>query len=128
VVLIAAVAAAALAASAHLFIFVSESILFSRSSTLRMLEVQPADAGAVRLWAFHQGVYNALLAALAVAGAVALVVGGVTVGRTMLGAAFGMMAVAAAALLIADRRRARVPGFLAQAVPAVGGIVAVLLL
>lgn len=120
-----AVAALLVAPTLHLYVFVHESILFSRPATLRMLEVEPQHAPAVRLWAFHQGVYNALLAAVAVAGAVALLIGYRQVGATLMVASGGSMVVAAAALLLADRRRARVPGFIAQAVPAAVALVLV---
>ena len=106
------------ATALHLYVFAHESILFTRPATQRMLEVEPQHAAAVRLWAFHQGVYNALLAGAALVGAVALLAGDEQLGLPLtLPAAVSMIA-AAFALLVADRRRARVPGFLAQALPA----------
>lgn len=113
-----AVAAAAVAAALHAFMFARESLMFSRPSTQQMLEVAAADVPAVRLWALHQGVYNLLLGGTALAGAVAVVAGSTRVGATLLTASGIFMLVAAAALMAVDRRRARVPGFLAQAVPA----------
>jgi putative membrane protein len=105
------------AAGMHAYIFTLESVRFSRTATLRMLEVQPQHADAVRLWAYHQGVYNLLLALTAAAGAALALTGDPLPGRTLLWASSTTMVVAALALLLADRRPARVPGFLAQAVP-----------
>lgn len=108
---------ALIAAAMHAYIFTMESVRFGRTATLRMLGVQPQHADAVRLWAFHQGVYNLLLALTAAAGAALVVTGEVLPGRTLLWASSITMVIAALALLLADRRAARVPGFLAQAVP-----------
>jgi putative membrane protein len=113
----AAVGAAAVAAGMHAYIFARESLLFSRPSTRQMLEVDKAHAEAIRLWAFHQGVYNALLAAISVAGILSAVLDVGLVATTLLTTSSVAMIVAALTLLVADPRRARLPGCLAQAAP-----------
>jgi putative membrane protein len=119
-----AATAAATAAVVHSYMFVKESLQFSRPQTLRMLEVPVEDAGAVRLWAFHQGVYNLLLGATATAGGTLLLTGFRVAGSTLLAAAAVSMTAAAAALLAADPRPQRIPGFLAQAAPALTALIA----
>lgn len=108
---------ALLAAAMHTYIFTMESVRFSRTATLHMLEIQPQHADAVRLWAYHQGVYNLLLALTATIGAALALTGETVPGRTLLLASSTTMVIAALALLLADRRTARIPGFLAQAIP-----------
>ena len=124
--LVVAAAAALVAASLHSWMFVQESVRFSRPSTLAMLEVQPAHADAVRLWAYHQGVYNVLLGGLAAIGALLLATGATAAGTTLVGAASAAMVLAATALLLADRRRGRLPGFVGQALPPAIAVIALL--
>jgi len=119
-----AAAAASIAAATHVFMFAVESLLFGRISTRRMLEIPERHAAAVRLWAYHQGVYNLLLGAMSAAGAIGLVLGSSIGGRTLLLASNAAMVVAALALIGVDRRRERVPGALAQALPAAVCLVA----
>jgi putative membrane protein len=120
-----AVAAAGTAAVVHGYMFVKESVQFTHPRTLRMLEVPDEHAGAVRLWAYHQGVYNLLLGATAAAGGALLLTGSRVPGGTLLAAAATSMTVAAAALLAADPRPERIPGFLAQAAPALTALTAI---
>jgi putative membrane protein len=124
VALAGAAAAGLVAAATHAYMFVRESVLFQRPSTLSMLEVPPDQAAVVRLWAYHQGVYNLLLGAMAAIGAIEVLIGALDVGRTLLFASAAAMTVAATALLGVDRRRERVPGFVAQALPAFACLVA----
>ena len=112
------VAASTVAAVMHGWIFIQESVLFTRPATQRMLEVAPQHASAVRLWAYHQGIYNLLLALTALVGAVEIVIGAVLIAQTMIITSSVSMVVAAVALLLIDPRRGRLPGFLAQALPA----------
>jgi putative membrane protein len=122
-----AVCASVVAAVLHGYIFVLESLMFSRAGTQQMFEVAAADAPAVRLWAFHQGIYNLLLGATALAGAAAAAAGATTAGLTLMTAAGIFMVLAAVALVAADPRRARLPGFLAQAGPSAATLLAVIL-
>ncbi|MFI5916560.1 DUF1304 domain-containing protein [Dactylosporangium sp. NPDC051541] len=119
--------AMSVAAAMHGYVFVRESVLFSRSSTRRMFEVAPEHAGAIRLWAFHQGVYNLLLGTTALVGAIALLAGASTIGVTLIVAAGVFMIVAAVTLVVADPRRVRVPGLFAQALPPSVALVALAL-
>jgi putative membrane protein len=105
------------ATAAHGYVFARESLLFSRPSTQRMFEVAAADVGAVRLWAFHQGVYNLLLGATSLAGAIGVLAGASTAGPALVVASSTSMIVAAVTLVAADPRRARIPGLVAQALP-----------
>lgn len=114
---IVATVAMLVATIAHVFMFARESLLFQRPSSQRMLEIQPAHASAIRLWAYHQGIYNLLLGGTGLAGALALLAGGAEAGVALILAAAVSMITAAVALLAVDRRVARIPGFLAQAVP-----------
>lgn len=111
------IAAAVVAAALHLYVFARESLLHSRTSTRRMLEIDAVHAEAVRLWAFHQGVYHALLAAITGSGVIAALTHATTVATALLTASGAAMVVTALALLIADPRRARLAGFCAQALP-----------
>jgi putative membrane protein len=99
------------------YVFVRESLLFDQPSTRRMFEVAPEQAGAIRLRAFHQGVYNLLVGTTALVGAIALLDGATTVGITLIVAAGSFMVIAAIALVVADPRRGRIPGLFAQALP-----------
>jgi putative membrane protein len=121
-----AAAAMVAAAALHLYVFARESLLFSRPSTQRMFEVEALQATAVRLWAYHQGIYNALLGGVAAAGAVALLLGDRTVGATLTIASGVSMIIAAATLVMADRRPSRIPGLLTQAVPPAAGLLLLL--
>jgi putative membrane protein len=108
------VAAGLLAAGVHSWVFVLESLLFGRAAVQRMFEVGPQHAAAVRPWAFHQGVYNLLLAGAVLVG---LAVAG-PAGRLVVAVATGSMVVAGVALVAFDPRRERVAGMVAQCVPA----------
>ncbi|WP_267423599.1 MULTISPECIES: DUF1304 family protein [unclassified Curtobacterium] len=115
------------AAAMHWWMFVQESILFARhSKTQRMVGVAPAAVQAVQLWAFHQGVYNLLLGALGATGSLFLLLGHTATGTALFVAAAVSMIAAAGALLAVDRRRQRLPGFAAQALPAIIALTALL--
>lgn len=117
------------AAAMHWWMFAQESVLFPRRpGTQRMLDVAPGAVPAVRLWAFHQGVYNFLLGAIGVAGSLLLLASQAAIGATLLVAAAVSMIAAAGALLAVDCRRQRLPGFAAQALPAVIALITLLTL
>lgn len=98
---------ASLAALLHVYIFVLESVRFTRPSTLRVFGVRPADVAAVRPWALNQGWYNLFLAVQALVGVVLVASGTVGVGVALLVAGVGSMLAAALVLVGSDRRRAR---------------------
>jgi putative membrane protein len=112
------------AAFTHLWIFVMESVRFSRPGVHAMFEIRAADVAVVRPWAFHQGCYNALLAAQVLAGLAAVHLGAVTGGRALVLAATASMLVASAALVVFDPRRARIKGLVGQGAPALVTLVA----
>ena len=118
-----AAVASIVAAAMHGYIFTLESVLFSRPRTQRMFEYATDDLPALRLWAFHQGVYNLLIGSTALAGAVALLTGSTTVGITLVISASTFMIGAALALIAADRRHARIPGLVAQALPPIVALI-----
>jgi putative membrane protein len=120
----AAQAACAIAVVTHLYIFTAESILFGRPAVQRMFDVAPHHAPAVRLWAFHQGVYNLLLALGVLAGVVAAVAGATTVAVTLEVTGSAAMVIAAVTLIAADPRRARLSGLIAQGGPALAVLAA----
>jgi putative membrane protein len=98
-------AAAIVAALAHVAFFALESILFMRPSTFGRFGLRSAaDAAIARPWAFNQGFYNLFLAAGAAGGVVAIAAGHTTVGRTLVLFACGCMAVAGVILVATDRR------------------------
>ncbi|MCE0762442.1 DUF1304 domain-containing protein [Pseudonocardia kujensis] len=111
------------AAGLHLWMFILESVLFGRPTVHRMLEVRAEHVRAVRPWAFHQGVYNLVLATTAIAGLVALLLGRDGPGRILVMAACAGMLLAGVALFVFDPRLARLPGMLAQALPALVAVV-----
>jgi putative membrane protein len=112
------VVAGLVAAGMHLWIFTLESVLFGRPGVLRMFEVAEEHALAVRPWAFHQGVYNLLLAGGLLVGLAVAVGGRPGAGRLLVAVAAGSMVAAGAALMAFDPRRERLAGLAAQCLPA----------
>jgi putative membrane protein len=111
------VVAGLVAAGVHLWIFVLESVLFGRAPVRAMFEVGEEHA-AVRPWAFHQGVYNLLLAGGLLTGLGVALTGPPGAGRLPVAVAAGSMVVAGLALAAFDRRRERLAGLAAQCLPA----------
>jgi putative membrane protein len=98
-------AAALVAALAHVAFFGLESVLFMRPTTFGRFGLRTVeDASIVRPWAFNQGFYNLFLAAGAAGGVLAAVAGHTTVGRTLVLFACGCMAIAGVVLVATDRR------------------------
>ncbi len=122
--LVGGLVAAGVAVALHLYVFVAESVLFTRPATLAMFEVAPQHAPAVRLWAFHQGVYNLLVAAITATGMVGTAIAE-TWGPPLLLAGTATMLIAAVALVAADPRRQRLTGLIAQGAPSLIGLVLV---
>jgi putative membrane protein len=112
------------AAGVHLWIFALESVLFGRAPVRRMFEVGEEHAAAVRPWAFHQGVYNLLLAGGLLTGLGVALTGPPGAGRLLVAMAAGSMVVAGLALAAIDRRRERLAGLAAQCLPAAVALLA----
>lgn len=113
--LVAALILAALAALLHVYIFWMESIAWTSDRVRATFGTTPEQARATRGLAFNQGFYNLFLAIAVVVGIVAVAVGQLTVGATLVFVGAGSMAAAAVVLLLSDaskRRAALVQGVL----------------
>ncbi len=104
--LILAVVLAALAALVHVYIFVLETIRWTRPSTRRVFGTTAEEAAVTRQLAANQGVYNLMLAIVAVVGC-ALVFRHEGAGAALILAATGSMLVAALYLVATDRSKVR---------------------
>ena len=101
-------AAALVAALAHVSFFALESVLFMRPTTYGRFGLRSAaDAAIARPWAFNQGFYNLFLAVGAAGGVVAVIAGQATVGRTLVFFACGCMVLAGVVLVATDRHFVR---------------------
>ncbi|MFD5098603.1 DUF1304 domain-containing protein [Streptomyces albidochromogenes] len=75
---------ALIAAAVHVVVWPLESFLYGRASVRVLLTGSTADAPEVRLWRFNVGFYNLFLALGLIAGFVALRLGHVTTGRSLI--------------------------------------------
>jgi len=100
-----ALIAAGVAAAIHVFFFVLESIRFRRPDTWHRFNLRSQEeADLLAPLAFNQGFYNLFLAIGVAAGIVAVLIGEVTIGRTLIFFCCGSMALAGAVLVATDRR------------------------
>ena len=120
-------------AAVHVLVFVWESVLFRRPSIHHgVFGVASEDVRPVLLWAFNVGFYNLFLAAGLIAGVVAWSNGAETVGRTLLTYLASFITLAGLVLFVSDRlalgrpRGTGVTGAIAQAVPALLTLIALL--
>jgi putative membrane protein len=91
---------AALAALIHVYIFVLESLRWTRESTRRVFGVKSAeDAELMRPLAYNQGFYNLFLALGVVVGLVLLATGGATQAGYAV-AIFGLLCMVLAAVVL----------------------------
>ncbi|RJO70627.1 DUF1304 domain-containing protein [Nocardia panacis] len=98
---------AAAAGVVHLYIFVLESVLFTRPAVYsKVFRVSEADLAAVRPWAFNQGFYNLFRAIAVLSGTVLLRVRE-EAGWALILMGCGLMAAAAIVLVARDRGYAR---------------------
>ena len=112
----------------HLYIFVLESILWTRPSTWRTFGLKSQDeANTVRPMALNQGFYNLFLAIGAAAGLVLLWSGMAQAGAALVFLAAGSMVLAALVLIISSPKLARA-ALLQGAAPLVGIILLLLAL
>jgi putative membrane protein len=107
----------------HVYIFVLESVLFSRPTGYQTFGVAESDVPAVRPWAFNQGLYNLFLAIIGAAGLILLHAGSAPAGRALVAAACGSMIAAALVLLATNHRMLR-----AATVQGVAPLIAIILL
>jgi putative membrane protein len=121
-----ALVAACVAAAIHVFFFVLESLWFTRPETYRRFNVESQrDAELLQPLAFNQGFYNLFLAVGAVAGVIAVGLGRVEIGRTLVLFSCASMALAGGVLIVTDRRLIR--SAMIQSLPPLVAIVAALL-
>jgi putative membrane protein len=107
----------------HVYIFVLESVLFTRPAGYRTFGVAESDVAAVRPWAFNQGFYNLFLAIVGAIGLILLHAGSAPAGRGLVAAACGSMIAAALVLLGTNRRMIR-----AASVQGLAPLIAIVLL
>jgi putative membrane protein len=92
-----------LAALIHVYIFVLESLLWTRPSTRRTFGVRTAeDAETLKPMAFNQGFYNLFLSIGTVVGIALLVTGTMQAGAALLLLAGGSMVAAALVLVVSS--------------------------
>ena len=100
-----------LAALLHVYIFVMESVQWTRPRIWKRFGVRDqASADAMKGMAYNQGFYNLFLAIAAILGIVVAAIGSVAVGVTLMLVGTGSMLAAALVLFITspDKRRAAV--------------------
>lgn len=110
--IVVAAVLAVLAALVHVYIFVLETIRWQEPATRRVFGTTEETAAITKGLAANQGVYNLLLAIVAVAGVVLVLVGDPTSGQRAAGdallvAGLGSMLVAALYLASTDRSKLR---------------------
>lgn len=108
------------------YIFVLESFLWMRESTMRVFSVSGTDeAESTREMAFNQGFYNLFIGLMALGGSIAYLSGSFTVGMTLMLAAAASMSAAAIVLFVSspDKRGAAVKQLV---LPLAGGVLLLL--
>jgi putative membrane protein len=104
----ASLAFAVLAALLHVYIFIMESLTWTRPGTWKRFGVaSQADAETTKQLAFNQGFYNLFLAAGALAGVAAVLSGHPAVGWTLIVASCGSMFLASVVLALSGRKDLR---------------------
>ncbi|OBH55350.1 DUF1304 domain-containing protein [Mycobacterium sp. E2479] len=98
---------AALAALLHIYIFVMESLTWTSPRTRATFGITEAEAETTKLLAFNQGFYNLFLAIVTGVGIVAVAMGHLGVGASLVFAGVGSMAAAAMVLVASDHKKAR---------------------
>ncbi|AFM17080.1 putative membrane protein [Mycolicibacterium chubuense NBB4] len=104
---VSALAAAALAAVLHVYIFVMESLTWTSPRTRAVFGTTEDEAQTTRLLAFNQGFYNLFLAVVTGIGIIAVVVGETAVGAALIFAGVGSMLAAAVVLLASSPDKTR---------------------
>ncbi|WP_236796156.1 DUF1304 domain-containing protein [Amycolatopsis sp. GM8] len=98
---------AALAALLHVYIFVLESVLWTKPRARRVFGTTAEEAIATQELALNQGFYNLFLAFVAAAGVVALARDYIGIGAALVYAGAGSMLLAALVLLVTSPGKAR---------------------
>ena len=125
---------ALLTALVHITVFAWETLLFQRPAVHQgVFAIPTADVRPVRLWAFNVGFYNLFIACGLVGGVITWMTGNEAVGRALVIYLCLFALLAGIALFASDRlamsrpRGKGVGGALAQAVPPLIALVAVVL-
>ena len=103
----AALIFATLAAVLHVYIFTMESLTWTSPRTRATFGTTEAEAETTKLLAFNQGFYNLFLAVVTGAGIIAVALGHIRIGASLVFAGVGSMAAAAVVLVASDRDKAR---------------------
>jgi putative membrane protein len=98
---------AALAALLHVYIFVMESLTWTSPRTRATFGTTETEAETTKLLAFNQGFYNLFLAVVTGVGIIAVALGHIGIGASLVFAGVGSMAAAALVLVASDRDKAR---------------------
>jgi putative membrane protein len=106
-VLVAASVLSLVAALVHLYVFVLESVLWTRPRARAVFGTDEATARTTAPMAFNQGFYNLFLAVEIIAGVVVLAAGNHAVGGTLVLVGTLSMVGAGVVLLASDRSKAR---------------------
>lgn len=107
---------ALIACAIHVYIFVLEALWWTTPRGRAVFGTTESEASQTKDLAFNQGFYNLFLAVMAAVGAIALIVGTIDVGATLVVAGCGSMVLAGTVLLVSDRSKAR-PAIIQLAAP-----------
>jgi len=98
---------AILAALVHVYIFILESFLWTKPSTVKTFGITKKDAETTRSLAYNQGFYNLFLAIITAIGLVFVWIGTLDVGLALIFAGVGSMVFAGYILVSSDRSKVR---------------------
>jgi putative membrane protein len=120
---------AVLAAMIYIVVFPLESFLLHRPGAQKFLSTPPENVPAVMMWAVPTGFRNLVIGLGVLAGVVAVNLGYLVVGRTLVIYCCANMVLTAPAMFLADmqghypRKGASIPGTLAATVPALMALI-----
>jgi len=98
---------AILAALVHVYIFILESFLWTKPSTIKTFGITKKDAETTKSLAYNQGFYNLFLAIITAIGLVFVSIGTLDVGLALIFAGVGSMVFAGYILVSSDRSKVR---------------------
>jgi len=98
---------AILAALVHVYIFILESFLWTKPSTIKTFGITKKDAETTKSLAYNQGFYNLFLAIITAIGLVFVWIGTLDVGLALIFAGVGSMVFAGYILVSSDRSKVR---------------------
>jgi len=98
---------AILATLVHVYIFILESFLWTKPSTIKTFGITKKDAETTKSLAYNQGFYNLFLAIITAIGLVFVWIGTLDVGLALIFAGVGSMVFAGYILVSSDRSKVR---------------------